>query len=153
MEHTWKFLLVAPLLLGAPVAGADESDAAKVMSECGAQNLPQSSLDSCLERVRVIEETDPSADLQSLEASLERRATGRQPPRTTSARVVSAPPTELSKPAAAAPVDPSNEPAAEVPSTSQRLAGPDAEDQPPISDSDEGPPNDAGSENNPDSRE
>ncbi|MGH6876611.1 MAG: hypothetical protein ACREHV_04440 [Rhizomicrobium sp.] len=72
-------LAVALLLLGAasPAALAQDDDATTVMADCGAPDLSGSALDSCLERVRVLDETDPSPRLQSLEARLEQREAGR----------------------------------------------------------------------------
>ena len=77
MRYT-KLLLVVPLLAFGPLnARADDPETAKLASECSAPDLPQSGLDSCLERVRVREETEPSAQLQALEATLEQRESGR----------------------------------------------------------------------------
>src|ERR1700719_1585138 len=74
MRPERKLWLIAPLLcLWSLNASADDGDVAKVISECGAADLPQGAVDSCLERVRVLEETEPSSRLQSLEASLEQR--------------------------------------------------------------------------------
>jgi hypothetical protein len=50
------------------------------MTECSGPDLPASSVDSCLERVRIQEETNPSPGLESLEASLEARATAGHEP-------------------------------------------------------------------------
>lgn len=77
MRPDWKPWLIAPLLCIWPQASrADDSETAKLVSECGSSELPQASVDSCLERVRVLEETEPSAKLQTLEANLERRESG-----------------------------------------------------------------------------
>jgi hypothetical protein len=147
MRADWKFWLIAPLLCAWPLsAGADDSDAAKLVSDCGAEDLPQSSIDSCLERVRVLEETEPSADLQSLEASLERRASGENSRRlsTSGAEAVTAAPTDLSRredTATSLPMrGPTDEPATQQNADSQPPTGPDADDQPPIADSDDTPP-------------
>lgn len=43
------------------------------MSECSAPDIPAASVDSCLERVRILEETESSPDLVGLEARLEAR--------------------------------------------------------------------------------
>jgi len=64
------FCVQAPSALA---GGGD--DATSIMADCGGSNLPASAIDSCLERVRVLDETDPSAELQSLEARLEERET------------------------------------------------------------------------------
>jgi hypothetical protein len=49
-----------------------------VLADCGSADLADSQVDSCLERARVLDETDPSPQLQSLEAQLEQRATGQR---------------------------------------------------------------------------
>src|SRR5690348_129019 len=78
MPRDRKFWLIVPLLCLWPLsASADDGEVTKVLSECGAADLPQASLDSCIERVRVLEETEPSSRLQTLEASLEQRESGR----------------------------------------------------------------------------
>ena len=78
MQTQVRFCLIVPLVCIWPlIANADNSDAATLVSEGGTPDLPQSAVDSCLERVRVLEETEPSAQLQALEASLERRESGR----------------------------------------------------------------------------
>ncbi len=70
--------LATLLLLGlaAPVAHARDSDADAFILECGTSDLPDAAVDSCLERARVLEETNPSARLESLEARLEQRESG-----------------------------------------------------------------------------
>ncbi|HLY07293.1 MAG TPA: hypothetical protein VKR31_16220 [Rhizomicrobium sp.] len=74
MRNDGKVWLVASLLCIWPIAAnADSADVEKLATECGVPDLPRASLDSCLERVRVLEETDPSPQLQTLEASLEQR--------------------------------------------------------------------------------
>jgi len=78
MPRDGEFWLIVPLLCLWPLsASADDGEVAKVLSECGAADLPQASLDSCIERVRVLEETEPSSRLQTLQASLEQRESGR----------------------------------------------------------------------------
>ncbi|HEX3665858.1 MAG TPA: hypothetical protein VHU23_11560 [Rhizomicrobium sp.] len=79
----WRSGACASLLLllssgEAPSVRAAEDNASAVLSDCSAPDLPQSAMDSCLERVRVLDETDPSAQLQSLEAQLEQRETGKR---------------------------------------------------------------------------
>ena len=70
--------LAALLCTGLPAAAvAADSEIAAVLSDCGASNLPMSSVDACLERVRVIDETSPSPELQSLEARLEEQKHGK----------------------------------------------------------------------------
>jgi hypothetical protein len=70
------FLLIAAGVVAPVAARAD--DASTVLSDCGAAGLPASQIDSCLERVRVLDETDPSPQLQSLEARLEQQESGRR---------------------------------------------------------------------------
>lgn len=68
------------VLLGAGLssaAGAAEDQARAVLSECSAPDLPDAAVDSCLERVRVLDETAPSPALQSLEARLDQQKSGR----------------------------------------------------------------------------
>jgi hypothetical protein len=70
---SYGFLLL--ILSGAvmsPALAADDN-AGAVLADCAAPDLPNSAIDSCLERVRVLDETDPSPQLQSLEAQLEQR--------------------------------------------------------------------------------
>jgi hypothetical protein len=71
-------LSLALLLFCAPAPSAfagDGDDATSIMADCGGSDLPASAVDACLERARVLDETDPSAELQSLEARLEERET------------------------------------------------------------------------------
>ncbi|HEY3637046.1 MAG TPA: hypothetical protein VGK90_02760 [Rhizomicrobium sp.] len=74
------YLMVSCVLLlaaaPAPAALAADDDASKALADCGPADLPDSQVDSCLERVRVLDETNPSPELQSLEAQLEQRETG-----------------------------------------------------------------------------
>lgn len=74
-----KRLLFCPisivLVLGALTAPAwTQQDTANVVSADCSGPIPREKLDTCLERVRVIDETDPSAPLKPLEAALEQRA-------------------------------------------------------------------------------
>ena len=70
-------LLSASTLLflagAANCACAAPDDANAVVADCGRADLPGSAVDSCLERARVVDETDPSPALESLEAKLEGR--------------------------------------------------------------------------------
>jgi hypothetical protein len=130
----WKLWLALSLVCAWPLAAsADENEAAKLIAECGAADLPQASVDSCVERVRVLEETEPSAELHSLEGSLERRESGAD----LSARAEAAPasPADTSG-AAAQPAEERYESAAENPDRDsfQPLSGSEADDQPPIAD-------------------
>jgi hypothetical protein len=69
------------LVLAAATSGARARDDANALqSECGAPDLSASAVDSCLERVRVLEETSPNADLQNLERTLEEREAASGPP-------------------------------------------------------------------------
>jgi hypothetical protein len=77
----WRFWTCSTILLllctvGVSTAGAAEDSASAVLADCGSADLPTAQVDSCLERVRVLDETDPSAQLQSLEAQLEQRESG-----------------------------------------------------------------------------
>ena len=157
MRPYGKFWPIALLLCVWPLgASADDNEAAKLISECSAQDLPQRSVDSCLERARVLEETEPSTGLQSLEAALARRA-GRGPSGISTARAepAAAPPAGPPSPAAAPlPTDSlSDEHTVEAPTGSDRLAGPDADDQPPIADPDDEPRPDGSEVDQPDSPE
>jgi len=142
MLRDGKFWLMVPLLWLWPLsASADDGEVAKVIAECGAADLPQASLDSCIERVRVLEETEPSPRLQTLEASLEQRESGR-PVRARTAAPVAPPAAEVA-----------SEPYVSVQGSEQkesiyRSAEPDSspspsgstfEDQPPVSDTDDVP--------------
>jgi hypothetical protein len=92
MRSNRSVWFIAPLLAVWPLAaGADDNEAAKLISECSIPDLPQSSVDSCLERVRVLEETEPSSQLQSLEGGLEEREAGRM----RSARAAPTPPATM----------------------------------------------------------
>jgi hypothetical protein len=59
-------------VLTLPACG--QQDTADVVSADCSGHIPREKIDSCLERVRVVDETDPSVPLQSLEAQLEQRA-------------------------------------------------------------------------------
>jgi hypothetical protein len=67
--------LTAVLLASAaPAAAAPGDDTpAEVMRDCGGDSLPRDEVSSCLERARVLDQSNPSAELQSLEARLEQR--------------------------------------------------------------------------------
>jgi hypothetical protein len=76
----WQSLLAILVLSGATsraLAAAHDGDVAQLMSECGAPDLADMAIDPCLERVRVVDETNPSPQLQSLEARLEERKSGK----------------------------------------------------------------------------
>jgi hypothetical protein len=84
MSH-WIFrvsialLPICVLSPGAPAQAAGPDSADAVLADCGGAALPRSAVDSCLERARVLDETSPSPQLQSLEAQLSRQAEGRAP--------------------------------------------------------------------------
>jgi hypothetical protein len=82
---TCASLLLFLSAAAAPAVLAAEDQTSSVLADCGSGDLPYSQVDSCLERVRVLDETDPSPQLESLEAQLESRETGpraaRQQPR------------------------------------------------------------------------
>jgi hypothetical protein len=133
----WKLWLVVPLLCAWPLRIlADDNEVAKLIAECGSEDLPQASLDSCLESVRVLEETEPSAQLQSLEGRLERREGGK----TMSARTepTFVPQADISRPEHRASPGALEE---DGPSTenddrdrAQSLSGSETDDQPPVAD-------------------
>lgn len=140
MRRNGKLWLIAPLICFWPLgADAESGDAANLVSECGAADLPQATLDSCLERVRVREETDPSPQLQALEASLEQRETGR-PVRMQSApaapRTVEVAPEPNAMTADETERVPSSPQPAQAQTTSR--SGVTLEDEPPVSDAPEG---------------
>lgn len=67
--------LTAVLLVSAApaVAAPGDDTPAEVMRDCGGDSLPRDEVSSCLERARVLDQSNPSAELQSLEARLEQR--------------------------------------------------------------------------------
>ena len=140
MRRNGKLWLIAPLVCFWPMgANAESGDAANLVTECGALDLPQATLDSCLERVRVREETDPSPQLQALEASLEQRETG-HPVRTQSAAATSHM-VEVAPERDAVTADENEQdtssPQPEQAQTTPR-SGVTLEDEPPVSDAPEG---------------
>ena len=143
MRRDAKLWLIAPLWCIWPIAAsADESETAKLISECGVADLPQASVDSCLERVRVLEETDPSSQLQTLAATLEQRESGR--PAATRAAAAAAPrvgdiaPEPSLAPEGEGDPDQAAAPAAGAES-SPPPSGAALDDQPPISDPPDAP--------------
>ena len=54
-------------------AAAGDDTVAEVMRDCGGNSLPRDLVSSCLERARVLDQSDPSAQLESLEAKLEQQ--------------------------------------------------------------------------------
>jgi hypothetical protein len=67
--------LTALLLASAmPAAAAPADDtAAEVLRDCGGNSLPRDQVSSCLERARIVDQSNPSPAIQSLEAKLEQR--------------------------------------------------------------------------------
>jgi hypothetical protein len=133
----WKLWLIAPVFCAWPLAAsADDSEPARLIAECGAADLPQASVDSCLERARVLDETEPSAQLQSVERQLEKREVGK----TVSARAepAPAPPDDNSRPVRRI-APPAREGDGSLTEnydqdSAQNLSGSEAEDQPPLAD-------------------
>jgi hypothetical protein len=58
----------------------DDTALSKLNADCGGTDLPDSQIDSCLERARVLDETNPSPGLETLTARLEQRASHASPP-------------------------------------------------------------------------
>jgi hypothetical protein len=138
MQSKRRAWLIAPLIAVAPLtAVADDNDAAKLISECGIPDLPQSSVDSCLERVRILEETEPSPQLQSLEGNLEQRTSGHlRSTRSVAPRIA---PAAMATPRGADPrsAGAEAESGTGIPDDedrSQPPSGAQAEDEPPIAD-------------------
>jgi len=93
MPAHWQYSLAVLLLASAAVptaAVARDGDVDAFMSDCGGVDLAPSAIDSCLERARVLDETAPSPEVQSVEASLEQRKSGK-PGQGSGARVVTRP--------------------------------------------------------------
>jgi len=141
MRRDSKLWLVGLFLCIAPMAAsADDADSAKLISECSATDLPRASLDSCLERVRVREETDPSPGLQALEASLEQRESGRPLPMQATASTPDAPRVVEVAPAQIMPAEDGNEQDEAAPRPAEPANSPPpqsgaaAEDEPPVAD-------------------
>jgi hypothetical protein len=145
MRPHFKLWLFAPLLCWPMVVCADEDPVAKLISDCGAADLSQESLDSCLERVRVLEETDPSPQLQTLEATLEQRESGR-PVRTPAPRVVEVAPEANTTAQEESERDQSVQ--AAQPDSSVPRSGAALEDEPPVSDPPDTPAGTDSSRNN-----
>ena len=68
----WSSLIALLFTAAALPACAQQDSLDSVMADCGGA-IPPRLVDSCLERVRVLDETNPSPQLQSLEAQLSRR--------------------------------------------------------------------------------
>jgi hypothetical protein len=140
----WRSPAVLSLLLllwapAAPSALAAEDSASSVLADCGTPDLAASAVDSCLERARVVDETDPSPQLESLEALLEARAEKEQPaplgpPADAQA---SGPPAELAVPGAENPAADSDTVSADAGPQSGTV---EAEREPPAGQAGEAPP-------------
>lgn len=73
----WPIVATLAVVGGLPAhAGlfGNDDTLQSVTADCGSPDLPVDSIGSCLERVRVLSETDPSPQLEALEAQIERRA-------------------------------------------------------------------------------
>jgi hypothetical protein len=70
----------ALLVAGSAYAATAPDSAESVLHDCNVASLPSEQVDSCLERVRVLDETNPSPALQSLEVKLSQME-AKQPPR------------------------------------------------------------------------
>ena len=66
--------LGAAALAGSVYGADDNGELTALIAECGGANVSASDIDGCLERARVMGESDPSPKLQSLTAKLERHA-------------------------------------------------------------------------------
>lgn len=81
MSRIWLLGAAVFLVSGGAYAVEAEGDSTSaVQAACSTPDLPAASVDSCLERVRILEETQPSADLESLEARLEARVSADHEP-------------------------------------------------------------------------
>jgi hypothetical protein len=129
----WACVAMALAAGGAAPASAapQDGDSGGLMTECGGIDLPDSVVDLCLERVRVREETDPTPELQSLEARLEQRAAGRT--ESVQAAPRASPDVEKS---GGLPPDGSDSPAATAQS-GQGAATTDAQEEPPPANNDD----------------
>jgi hypothetical protein len=72
----WAFLaaLGASALVGSAYGAEDDDTLKTLIAECSGPNVSSPDIDGCLERARVMGETDPSPRLQTLTAKLERLA-------------------------------------------------------------------------------
>ena len=80
MRMAWQSIAAILFVSGATspaLAASRGDDVAQVIAECGASDLADAAVGPCLERVRVVDETNPSPQLQSLEAQLEERKSGK----------------------------------------------------------------------------
>lgn len=77
MRMFWHGSMAVLLCVGLPsAAGAGTDETGAVLSDCNASGLTKADVDMCLERVRILDETNPSPQLESLEAKLEEKKSG-----------------------------------------------------------------------------
>jgi len=76
-------VFAALLIAGTAYAAQAPDSAASVLKDCSADNLPPDTVDACLERARVLDESSPTPALQSLEVKLSQME-AKQPPRSLS---------------------------------------------------------------------
>ena len=169
------YLAAIAALLSGPAAAQtfsqgyslDGKDAlAKLTTDCGAVDLAEASVDSCLERARVLDETNPSPDVEVLEAKLEQRASQSFNPNgvdqgSQASRAETLAQIKANQSAAPEPPDPTDPPlmqlppseAAEQPDQTMNPADMDTNDVPPVQDDDskmsDGPPPDVTTEDVP----
>lgn len=72
----WAFLAAvgAAMTAGSACAAEDDTELKTLVAECGGANVNPDDIDSCLERARVMGEANPSPQLQTMTAKLERQA-------------------------------------------------------------------------------
>ena len=79
MRMFWHGSMAVLLFAGLPSAADAVTDETKaVLSDCNASILTQADVDMCLERVRILDESSPSPQLESLEAKLEEKKSGKR---------------------------------------------------------------------------
>ena len=80
MLRTASLSIAAMLVAGAAYAAPAPDSAASVLHDCSVDGLLPDQVDSCLERTRVLDESNPDPKLQSLEVKLSQME-AKQPPR------------------------------------------------------------------------
>jgi hypothetical protein len=83
--------LAALLLAGSAYAAQAPDSAASVLHDCSGQNLAPDQVDTCLERTRMLDESNPDPALRSLEVKLSQME-AKQPPRALSQSAAPPPP-------------------------------------------------------------
>src|ERR1700755_2789784 len=70
--------LCAVCAVAVPIAALSATDDTEreILADCGQSNLAASIVDSCLERARILDETDPSPQVETLIAKLGRDTAG-----------------------------------------------------------------------------